>query len=815
MNKSSVKKTIMMNITFIAILLIGILVLRWYQVQLKNSYDGQLNDLRKQMGIVHTIESLFEDTFYQGRSYLAFEIQEFLSNVYKNEVLLEEELTRMETDLGVNAREDSFFQNVLVFKDWYFNDYVPPMVQYKQQNNAAGIQQLARDKGGIERVDTFLSILTREYEQLSQEREELLAEKEAKTADSQLIFFMFMMLMIIVYLVLFRLFVRQLVFPLKDLADTASRISSGSYFDSFDFTKREDEVGILSRSLEKMVQKLQSNETELLNQNEELLVQQEELTRQQRKLQDAFQKSRENAELLSRRNQFINGLINTLDKRELLDSIIDSMIHFTKSTKGLIVLLDEEKTRSAHGLNETEIQQFMDTIGENAAIAKVKRTTEPFVIKRECKPGERGYVTEPFFCYDLNLPIFMKDSQLAAIVMVTRLGHEFTEKEIQGFYGFCKQISLSLEKLKMFEESENSRKLVQDILNTVHEGIQLVNEEGKLLLSNDKLKEIMELGNQPLLQDPSCDWLGLLKEKAENPEELVDFLQSTMNGEEKEESFIFKLKTEGNRIVQLHAQTLYRDGKKFGTIFEYHDITRQYEVDQMKSEFVSTVSHELRTPLSSVLGFTELMLNKELKPEKQRKYLMTISREATRLTALINDFLDVQKMESGKQTYCKSYCDLQSIIEEVIAAQKVNTDKHEFVVDVQAGNPTVLGDQDKLTQVFSNLLSNAVKYSPNGGKILVKIRDEKLRVAVDIMDEGLGIPAVAIPNLFAKFYRIDNSDRRKIGGTGLGLAIVKEIMKAHDGDVQVQSDLGAGSTFTVSLPLVFDLNGDSPRLTEI
>ncbi|HZG72337.1 MAG TPA: ATP-binding protein [Chondromyces sp.] len=532
-----------------------------------------------------------------------------------------------------------------------------------------------------------------------------------------------------------------------------------------------------------------------------MIIQQEELNNQKERLQDALEKAKENEELLIRRNQFINGLINTLDKQELLENIIDSMVHFTKATKGIIALLDENKSVAYHGLAEREVKQFRQTISGSDIVAKLKRTLRPFVIKRDSLAAERGYVTDPYFCCDLILPIFLTDNQLVAVVMVTRVGHEFTEKEIGGFLGFCKQISLSLEKLFMYEETENNRQMVQDILNTVHEGIQLVNEKGRILLINDKLRDMIREEYRPLLQQPSYEWLEVLKEKAEEPEPLISFIKDAMN-EKHEEPLIFKLKTDKKQIIQLHAETLYRDKKKFGTIFEYRDITKQYEVDQMKSEFVSTVSHELRTPLSSVLGFTELMLNKELPPQKQRKYLLTISQEATRLTALINDFLDVQRMESGKQTYDKNYCSIKSIIEDVLVIQKVNTAQHDFVVDIQTTNLTVLGDRDKLKQVFSNLLSNAVKYSPDGGNIIIRIREEQARLNIDIVDEGLGIPSEAIPDLFTKFYRIDNTDRRKIGGTGLGLAIVKEIVKAHDGEISVQSKLGKGSTFTVSLPLV-------------
>jgi len=197
-----------------------------------------------------------------------------------------------------------------------------------------------------------------------------------------------------------------------------------------------------------------------------------------------------------------------------------------------------------------------------------------------------------------------------------------------------------------------------------------------------------------------------------------------------------------------------------------------------------------------------LLLHKELKPERQRKYISTIQQEARRLTTLINDFLDLQRMESGRQSYDMKPLQLAAMIEEAIELQQVNADQHRFEWKNTCDRTLVLADRDKLQQVFTNLISNAIKYSPGGGTISIDCRQEGKKIVVNIMDEGLGIPADAIPMLFNKFYRVDNSDRREIGGTGLGLAIVKEIVNRHKGDVTVQSTLGAGSTFTVMIPLL-------------
>ena len=159
---------------------------------------------------------------------------------------------------------------------------------------------------------------------------------------------------------------------------------------------------------------------------------------------------------------------------------------------------------------------------------------------------------------------------------------------------------------------------------------------------------------------------------------LNHLIDSAFLNPDEEHSYIYR-KNDSNQVIQVYCKSFKNEGNKdFGTLLVHRDITKEYEVAQMKSEFVSTVSHELRTPLASVLGFTELLLTKELKPERKEKYLQTIYKEAKRLTALINDFLDIQRMESQKQTYEKKPIDLTSILQNVIELQEVNTSLHKI-----------------------------------------------------------------------------------------------------------------------------------------
>ncbi len=231
------------------------------------------------------------------------------------------------------------------------------------------------------------------------------------------------------------------------------------------------------------------------------------------------------------------------------------------------------------------------------------------------------------------------------------------------------------------------------------------------------------------------------------------------------------------------------------------DITERKEMERLKNELVSTVSHELRTPLTSLRGFTELMLKRSFSVEKQREFLKVIHKESMRLTELINDFLDLQRIEAGRQTYNFEDVFPAALLAETASVFNLEGGSHTLQLMVPASLPTVHIDSARIQQVLTNLLSNAIKFSPQGGPIIIGAIVENDAVKVWVQDQGIGIPTEAVPNLFSKFFRVDNQDTRQIGGTGLGLALVKEIIEDHGGRVWVESGVGKGSTFFFTLPI--------------
>ena len=233
------------------------------------------------------------------------------------------------------------------------------------------------------------------------------------------------------------------------------------------------------------------------------------------------------------------------------------------------------------------------------------------------------------------------------------------------------------------------------------------------------------------------------------------------------------------------------------------DILQLREYEQLKSDFVSTVSHELRTPLTSMRGALGLVLSGAAGPvSPQCRDLLQIANQNTeRLIRLINDILDIEKIESGSITVRHDRCDLRAVLEATIAGVQGYAVEHRVRILLRApGTADVIGDQDRLIQVFTNLLSNAVKFSPPDGEVVVSLEVDADVTRVSVRDHGPGIPPEFQARIFGKFQQAESSSSRRHGGTGLGLAIARAIVERHEGRIHFRTAAGAGTTFVVELP---------------
>jgi len=226
---------------------------------------------------------------------------------------------------------------------------------------------------------------------------------------------------------------------------------------------------------------------------------------------------------------------------------------------------------------------------------------------------------------------------------------------------------------------------------------------------------------------------------------------------------------------------------------------RLRESERAKSELVSVVAHELRTPLASVLGFTTVLLQRDVTAEQRREYLGIIEAQARRLGALVNDFLDVQRLEEGKLSISKELVDIGSVVREQTELFAGQSPKHLLDVSLPTTPLPVQGDSNRLAQVVANLLSNAIKYSPQGGVVRVQGLRKNGVIRVSVQDEGVGIPKELQREIFGKFVR-GHATAAGIEGSGLGLAISRSLVEAHGGNIDFESTNGQGSTFWFEIP---------------
>jgi PAS domain S-box-containing protein len=338
------------------------------------------------------------------------------------------------------------------------------------------------------------------------------------------------------------------------------------------------------------------------------------------------------------------------------------------------------------------------------------------------------------------------------------------------------------------------------LLDASVDGIRLVDLEGRSLLANSVIErqwdEVFKLPKYTTLQAGAA----ILAHRLVDPAAYRATMLAILNDPECTTKDEFEL-VEERRAFQRHTGPVHDSaGVLIGRIVVMREITAEREAARLKSELVSTVSHELRTPLTGVLGFAELLLRCDLDDDTRRRYAETIQGEAQRLTALVDDFLDLQTIEAGRFALAHDSFDLCELVRHQVELCSAQPGGQRVAFAAPVGPLALSADRNRIGQVIANLLSNAIKYSPGGGAVTITAAQGAGVIRISISDCGVGIPAAQQAQVFTRFFRVDSSDTRAIGGTGLGLALCEEIVTAHGGSIGFDSSEDVGSTFWFELP---------------
>jgi two-component system phosphate regulon sensor histidine kinase PhoR len=280
-------------------------------------------------------------------------------------------------------------------------------------------------------------------------------------------------------------------------------------------------------------------------------------------------------------------------------------------------------------------------------------------------------------------------------------------------------------------------------------------------------------------------------------------LLAAVNAQHRAVEGVIEVTQPANRILQVHAVPFPTGSPhETGTVAVFHDVTELTRLERMRREFVANASHELRTPLAAIRGFAETLLNSsDLEAGSVRQYLEVIDRHSKRLGNLVDDLLELSRIESGKTQLEMEVVDVAALAQRIARDnQSRATDKDLDLTTSAHGPIEAWANATAVEQVITNLLDNAIKYTDPGGVLELEVESEPDQVRVRLRDSGIGIPESDLGRIFERFYRVDKARSRELGGTGLGLAIVKHLLQIMGGDIHVTSEVGKGTEFTFTLP---------------
>lgn len=818
----------------LATLMISSLIVYNYTDTKLQATRAKLEDIRDRSARAGTLWEEWQDVQFNMRGYALMGNEELYTQVMAQQDKIAQQTDWFEKN-AIYDQGKAFAQSSRELYQYYFDAILPLVQSYVKAKESGDITESFLKGTTLAELPLGQKLLTEGKIQLDSQGNidvlseinkselalggyrEFLEDWAQRTSDqleqeirtTQLIWLANIVVLIAVLIFFIYPFIRRITIELLSLVKNSQRLANGEDVLSVKVPNRKDEIGILALSFNQMASSISENKQHLLAKNEELQAQQEELQAQQEELQAQQQELEEALELTMRNEQHLqyrNDLTETLAARESLTAypeIIEKLVTITDSEIGALVFVDEEESYSVvtYGMTDELAEQLLQN--DASLLKRAESLKTPVHSSKQVVSNHP--LPYPYYMYETAVPILDPTADdIIAYIYLVRYRDQFTNEQMRDVMSFSRQLSLSLLRMRLFDEMTREKTKTERILDSIREAVIYLEPGKEEVFVNRPLYDLFpELrygvqAEQETLQ--TC--LEVIQSVVDEPENFSRYVDSVLRGELPTDSLQFSIRNE-TVFIQFYVEVIHIHQVHKGTMLVMRDVTKETEMDRLKSELVSTVSHELRTPLSSIYGFTELMLNRDIEESRQDRYLRTIHSETERLANLVNDFLDVQRMESGTQSYKKTSVNIHAIAEETTHFYAASTQAHRITFRHEGNQlPVIEADEEKIRQLLNNLLNNAVKYSPSGGAIDVVLTTSRDQVILQVRDEGIGIPKQSLSRLFEKFYRVDNSDSRKIGGTGLGLAICKEIVTGHGGEIHVESVVREGSLFTVKFPLV-------------
>lgn len=513
-------------------------------------------------------------------------------------------------------------------------------------------------------------------------------------------------------------------------------------------------------------------------------------------------------------------LSRSLDMDYVLENALDMVARAIKADDGAVLIVDPLTThlKTRAQLLQTETGAAAPSHPAEHIANQLLRGRTSLILEDALESSDLREVLHPWRSA-LGVLLETNEDAQGAMIFFSRLPSMFDEPQLRLVSAAANQVATAINNAELYnlirDQAESMARLLRAeqeeaqkqtaILEGIADGVLLADASGKVLLFNHAAERLLDLPREQALNHPleqisdihSAAWARPLRDWLHDPIRQMD-----------EELVVDRLDV-GKRVLSLRASPVSSSGQYLGTVAVFRDITRDVEVDRMKSEFISNVSHELRTPMTSIKGYADLLLMGAggTPTEEQQRFLQTIKSNADRLAELVDDLLNISRIDTG-ETLKLEPVDLRALIVETLDAVR---GKPAFagktlavMVDTEPDLPRLAADRLKLIQILTNVLDNAFSYTYSGGKIDVTARHERerSRVLISVADTGIGIPEAFRERVWERFERYDEHALvMEVAGTGLGLSIVKHFVEMHRGEVWFESRENQGTTFYIALPV--------------
>ena len=527
--------------------------------------------------------------------------------------------------------------------------------------------------------------------------------------------------------------------------------------------------------------------------------------------------------------QMICSMTDAVSRAKALEDIyteaLNGLVSALKLDRVAILMYDSDSVmrfKAWRGLSD----EYRQAVEGHSPWSPTNRNPQPVLISNINQTSELGALQKKILAEGIQalafIPLTNQDRLLGKFMIYYNQPHEFSPHEIELTQIIASQIAFATDRKRTETELNTYRErleaLVQKrtidlersmtaataahdridaILRSIADGLIVTDLDHKVILANRAAEALLDFKLENII--------GQEIGSGTKENKLREIVHQTINKQASGyETDIESEDPPNNRQQVLRARTALVDdqrGRPLGAVTIIQDVTRLREVDRLKTELLTTAAHELRTPLTSILGFSEILLTRDLDQSRQHHFSRLIYKQAAHLTKIMEDLLDISRLQAGKDLDLNlETVSLILLMQEIIIPFTEMTHQHDFQIKGLEKAPLVIGDSARLAQVGRNLLSNAIKYSPNGGSIIIRGQELPGYLQVSITDQGAGMTLEQQKYIFEPFYRADASNT-SVAGAGLGLAVCKLIIQQHGGQIWLESQPGLGTTVFFTLPL--------------